>query len=113
MPSLSADATNLKPTPPDGYIRSVETEFDIRYFNPSSVKEAKPGVYTFVSYAFQTKRKDMLVPGQERAFWQAAEEAHRGWLVASKLDKDADFPDRLAEAVREVARRTRTAAPPA
>lgn len=35
--------------------------------------------------------KDMLVPGQERAFWQAAEEAHRGWLVASKLDKDADF----------------------
>jgi hypothetical protein len=35
--------------------------------------------------------QDMLVPGQERAFWQAAEEAHRGWLVASKLDKDADF----------------------
>lgn len=35
--------------------------------------------------------KDMLVPGQERAFWQAAEEAHRGWLIASKLDKDADF----------------------
>ncbi len=29
------------------------------------------------------------------------------------LDKDADFPDRLAEAVRQVARRTRTAAPPA
>ena len=60
MPSLSADATNLKPTPPDGYIKSVETEFDIRYFNPSSVKEAKPGVYSFVSYAFQTKKQDKL-----------------------------------------------------
>lgn len=28
------------------------------------------------------------------------------------LDKDADFPDRLAEAVRAVARRTRAATPP-
>lgn len=35
--------------------------------------------------------QDMLVPGQEAAFWQAAEEAHRGWLVASKLDQDAEF----------------------
>ena len=35
--------------------------------------------------------QDMLVPGQEQAFWQAAEEAHRGWLVSAKMDKDADF----------------------
>lgn len=34
---------------------------------------------------------DMLVPGQETAFWMAAQEAHRGWMIASNLDKDPEF----------------------
>lgn len=34
---------------------------------------------------------DMVVPGQEATFWMAAQEAHRGWLIASKLDQDAEF----------------------
>lgn len=34
---------------------------------------------------------DMVVPGQEATFWLAAQEAHRGWLIASKLDQDAEF----------------------
>ncbi|MBD1549848.1 RsiV family protein [Pseudomonas typographi] len=34
---------------------------------------------------------DMLVPGQETAFWLAAQEAHRGWLINTKLDQDAGF----------------------
>ncbi|MFF7706328.1 DUF3298 domain-containing protein [Pseudomonas sp. NPDC007930] len=34
---------------------------------------------------------DMLVPGEEPAFWLAAQEAHRGWLVNTKLDQDAGF----------------------
>lgn len=34
---------------------------------------------------------DMVVPGQQATFWLAAQEAHRGWLIASKLDQDAEF----------------------
>lgn len=34
---------------------------------------------------------DMVMPGQEATFWLAAQEAHRGWLIASKLDQDAEF----------------------
>ena len=35
--------------------------------------------------------QDMLVPGQEEAFWKQAELAHKAWLLANKLDRDADF----------------------
>ncbi|WP_249678156.1 RsiV family protein [Pseudomonas abieticivorans] len=49
----------------------------------------------FINYSRQQHKvltlQDMLVPGQEAAFWKAAEEAHRGWLVNAKLDQDADF----------------------
>ncbi|WP_213875550.1 RsiV family protein [Pseudomonas sp. dw_358] len=34
--------------------------------------------------------QDMLLPGQEAAFWQAAEEAHRGW-VNMLADRPASF----------------------
>lgn len=34
---------------------------------------------------------DMVVPSQEATFWLAAQEAHRGWLIAQKLDQDAEF----------------------
>jgi hypothetical protein len=33
---------------------------------------------------------DMLVPGQEEAFWKAAEEAHRGWLLGM-TEQGPDF----------------------
>ncbi len=35
--------------------------------------------------------QDMLLPGEEQAFWQAAQLAHQGWLVANKLDQDPEF----------------------
>lgn len=35
--------------------------------------------------------RDMLLPGQEEAFWKLAEAAHKRWLAANKLDQDADF----------------------
>ncbi len=35
--------------------------------------------------------QDMLVPGEEPAFWKAAEEAHRGWLVQNGLASDPKF----------------------
>ena len=35
--------------------------------------------------------QDMLVPGQEETFWKTAEEAHRGWLIATKMDQDPEF----------------------
>lgn len=34
---------------------------------------------------------DMVMPGQESTFWLAAQEAHRGWMIASKLDQDPEF----------------------
>ncbi|MEK1941103.1 MAG: RsiV family protein [Pseudomonas sp.] len=35
--------------------------------------------------------QDILIPGQEAAFWQAAELAHKSWLIANKLDQDPEF----------------------
>lgn len=49
----------------------------------------------FINYSREQHKvlslNDMLVPGQEAAFWMAAQEAHRGWLISTKLDKDAGF----------------------
>ncbi|NBA93947.1 RsiV family protein [Pseudomonas sp. R5(2019)] len=49
----------------------------------------------FINYSRQQHRaltlQDMLVPGQENTFWLAAQEAHKGWLISSKLDQDAEF----------------------
>lgn len=49
----------------------------------------------FINYDRKLHRaltlQDMLLPGQEQAFWQAAQLAHQGWLVANKLDQDPEF----------------------
>jgi hypothetical protein len=49
----------------------------------------------FINYSRQQHRvlslADMLVPGQETAFWQKAELAHQAWLVSTKMDQDAGF----------------------
>lgn len=34
---------------------------------------------------------DMLVPGQEAAFWKNAELAHQGWMAATKVGEDPQF----------------------
>ena len=34
---------------------------------------------------------DMLLPGQEEAFWKAAQVAHNSWLISTKLDQEAEF----------------------
>lgn len=34
---------------------------------------------------------DMLLPGQEDAFWKVAEQAHQRWLATNKFDQDPDF----------------------
>lgn len=35
--------------------------------------------------------QDMLLPGQERAFWGAAKVAHNNWLINSHRSNDAEF----------------------
>ena len=49
----------------------------------------------FINYSRQQQRvltlADMLVPGQEAAFWAKAEMAHQAWQVSTKLDKDTEF----------------------
>ncbi len=34
---------------------------------------------------------DMLLPGQEDAFWKAAQVAHNSWLISTKLDQEPEF----------------------
>ena len=34
---------------------------------------------------------DMLLPGQEQAFWNTAKVAHNTWLINLKLDRDPEF----------------------
>ncbi|HCN46909.1 MAG TPA: DUF3298 domain-containing protein [Pseudomonas sp.] len=49
----------------------------------------------FINWSRQQEKvltlQDMLVPGQEETFWKTVQEAHRGWLITSKLDQDAEF----------------------
>ena len=34
---------------------------------------------------------DMLKPGEEQAFWKAAQVAHNSWLISTRLDQEAEF----------------------
>ncbi|WP_445180004.1 RsiV family protein [Pseudomonas sp. McL0111] len=49
----------------------------------------------FINYSRQQHKvltlSDMLLPGQEDAFWKAAQVAHNSWLISTKLDQEADF----------------------
>lgn len=49
----------------------------------------------FINYSRSLQREltlgDMLLPGQEVAFWKTAQVAHNSWLINSKLDRDPDF----------------------
>lgn len=50
---------------------------------------------SFINYSRQQHKvltlSDMLLPGQEEAFWKAAQVAHNSWLISTKLDQEADF----------------------
>lgn len=52
----------------------------------------------FINYSRQQQRaltlQNMLLPGQEQAFWNLAEQAHKAWQVANKFDQDAEFVKR-------------------
>jgi hypothetical protein len=49
----------------------------------------------FINYSRREHKalnlSDMLLPGQEDAFWKAAQVAHNSWLISTKLDQEADF----------------------
>ncbi|PTT87776.1 DUF3298 domain-containing protein, partial [Pseudomonas sp. HMWF005] len=49
----------------------------------------------FINYSRQQHKvlnlSDMLLPGQEEAFWKAAQVAHNSWLISTKLDQEAEF----------------------
>ncbi len=49
----------------------------------------------FINYSRQQHKvlnlSDMLLPGQEEAFWKAAQVAHNSWLISTKLDREAEF----------------------
>ncbi|WP_149087581.1 RsiV family protein [Pseudomonas prosekii] len=50
---------------------------------------------SFVNYSRQQHKvltlSDMLLPGQEEAFWKAAQVAHNSWLISTKLDQEPEF----------------------
>ncbi|MBK3866188.1 DUF3298 domain-containing protein [Pseudomonas stutzeri] len=41
----------------------------------------------------ELRLEDVLIPGQEGAFWRVARQAHQRWLVANGHDQDAEFID--------------------
>lgn len=49
----------------------------------------------FINYSRQQHKvlnlSDMLLPGQEEAFWKAAQVAHNSWLISTKLAGEAEF----------------------
>ncbi len=49
----------------------------------------------FINWSRQQEKvltlQDMLVPGQEETFWKTAQEAHRGWLISTRMDQDPEF----------------------
>ena len=49
----------------------------------------------FINYSLASQRAlqlaDVLIPGGNEPFWQAASEAHQRWLQAQGLDKDGEF----------------------
>ncbi len=49
----------------------------------------------FINYSRQQHKvltlSDMLIPGQEEAFWKAAQVAHNSWLISTKLDQEPEF----------------------
>ncbi|WP_339546007.1 RsiV family protein [Pseudomonas sp. RA_35y_Pfl2_P32] len=54
----------------------------------------KPG-RGFINYSRQEHKVltlgDMLKPGEEQAFWKAAQVAHNSWLISTRLDQEAGF----------------------
>lgn len=54
----------------------------------------KPG-RGFINYSRQEHKvltlADMLKPGEEQAFWKAAQVAHNSWLISTRLDQEAEF----------------------
>ena len=49
----------------------------------------------FINYSRQQHKvltlSDMLIPGQEEAFWKAAKVAHNNWLISTKLAQEPEF----------------------
>jgi hypothetical protein len=49
----------------------------------------------FINYDRATRRvlslQDLLLPGQEAAFWRVAEQAHQSWLAGNDFDQDTEF----------------------
>ncbi len=49
----------------------------------------------FLNYSQREQRvlrlDDLLLPGQEAAFWQEASEAHQRWLASQEIDDPAEF----------------------
>ncbi|WXL25231.1 RsiV family protein [Ectopseudomonas mendocina] len=49
----------------------------------------------FINYSIDEDRAltlaDMLIPGQEDAFWNAVKVAHNSWLIHSRMDRDPEF----------------------
>ena len=49
----------------------------------------------FINYSRQQHKvlnlSDMLLPGQEEAFWKAAQGPHKSWVISTKLAQEAEF----------------------
>ena len=49
----------------------------------------------FINYSRKDQREvtlqDMLIPGQEKAFWAAGKVAHNNWLISTRFGNDPEF----------------------
>ncbi len=102
--SLKAYETSFLSQAPNGYGSYLQSKIreqhdglvivEVSSYLDTGAPEGKPG-RTFINWSRQQHKvltlSDMLVPGEEPAFWKAAEEAHRGWQVQNGLASDPKF----------------------
>ncbi|MFL1548172.1 RsiV family protein [Pseudomonas sp. D47] len=67
---------------------------EVSSYLDTGVAQGQPG-RGFINYSRVLHKalslNDMLLPGQEQAFWNAAKVAHNSWLINSQMDRDPAF----------------------
>ena len=67
---------------------------EVSSYLDTGVAHGEPG-RGFINYSRLLHKElslaDMLLPGQEQAFWNTAKVAHNTWLINSQMDRDPEF----------------------
>ena len=71
---------------------------EVSSYLDTGVAHGEPG-RGFINYSRLLHKElslaDMLLPGQEQAFWNTAKVAHNTWLINSQMDRDPEFVKNL------------------